>query len=192
MAKEAGLIKIGDDYYLAETDGKLATGRVWVGTYASNGLLAKGYYEFGADGAMLQGVVEKADGLYYYNRGNTVYLGLIERDGEYYYVNEGGKLEIGRVYVGAYPSNGLVTKGYYEFGEDGAMLNGFEQLADGLYYYNKGVARYYGLKVIDNDLYYIEEGGKVMTGKVFVGTYASNGLLPRGNYTFAEDGKFVK
>lgn len=192
VAKEAGLIKIGDDYYLAETDGKLATGRVWVGTYASNGLLAKGYYEFGADGAMLQGVVEKADGLYYYNRGNTAYLGLIERGGEYYYVNEGGKLEIGRVYVGSYPSNGLVTKGYYEFGEDGAMLNGFEQLADGLYYYNKGVARYYGLKVIDNDLYYIEEGGKVMTGKVFVGTYASNGLLPRGNYTFAEDGKFVK
>ena len=192
VAKEAGLIKIGDDYYLAESGGKLATGRIWVGTYASNGLLAKGYYEFGADGAMLQGVVEKVDGLYYYNRGNTAYLGLIERDGEYYYVNEGGKLEIGRVYVGSYPSNGLVTKGYYEFGEDGAMLNGFEQLADGLYYYNKGVARYYGLKVIDNDLYYIEEGGKVMTGKVFVGTYASNGLLPRGNYTFAEDGKFVK
>ena len=192
VAKAAGLIKIGDDYYLAEDGGKLATGRVWVGTYASNGLLNKGYYEFGTDGAMLQGVVEKADGLYYYNLGNTQYLGLIERDGEYYYVNEGGKLEIGRVWVGTYASNGLVTKGYYEFGEDGAMLNGFEQLADGLYYYNMGVARYYGLKVIGNDLYYIEEGGKVMTGKVYVGTYASNGLLPKGTYTFDADGKFVK
>lgn len=184
-----------NDYeYGDQTDvnGKLASGRIWVGTYPSNGLLPKGYYEFGADGKMLQGVVEKTDGLYYYDLGNTEYMGLIERDGEYYYVNEGGKLEIGRVYVGSYPSNGLVTKGYYEFGEDGAMLNGFEQLADGLYYYNKGVARYYGLKVIDNDLYYIEEGGKVMTGKVYVGTYASNGLLPKGNYTFAEDGKFVK
>ncbi len=192
VAKEAGLINFNGTYYLAEADGKLATGRVWVGTYASNGLLAKGYYEFGADGKMLQGVIEKADGLYYYEMGNTRYLGLIERDGEYYYVNEGGKLEIGRVWVGSYPSNGLVAKGYYEFGEDGAMLNGFETLADGIYYYNKGTARYYGLKVIDGDLYYIEEGGKVMTGKVWVGSYASNGLLPKGNYTFAADGKFVK
>ena len=72
------------------------------------------------------------------------------------------------------------------------MLNGFETLADGLYYYNKGVAQYLGLVVIDGDLYYIEEGGKVMTGTVWVGTYASNGLLPKGNYTFDAEGKFVK
>lgn len=193
VASAAGLIKLGDDYYLAETDGKLATGRVWVGTYASNGLLNKGYYEFGADGKMLQGIVEKTDGLYYYNRGNTAYLGLIERDGEYYYVNEGGKLEIGRVWVGSFACNGLIAKGYYEFGADGAMLNGFEQLSDGLYYYTMGAAKYVGLVVIDSNLYYIEEGGKVMTGdKVWVGTYASNGLLPKGYYTFADDGKFVK
>lgn len=191
VAKEAGLIQLDGVYYLAEKNGKLATGRVWVGTYASNGLLNKGYYEFGADGAMLQGVVEREDGLYYYDLGNTKYLGLIERDGEYYYVNEGGKLEIGRVWVGTYASNGIVSKGYYEFGADGAMLNGFEYLSDGLYYYTMGVAQYHGLKVIDDNLYYIEEGGKVMTGTVWIGTYASNGLLPKGNYTFAEDGKFV-
>ena len=141
---------------------------------------------------MLQGVVEKADGLYYYNLGNAAYMGLIERDGEYYYVNEGGKLEIGRVWVGSYASNGLVTKGYYAFGADGAMLNGFEQLADGLYYYSMGNATYLGLKVIGSDLYYIEEVGKVVTGYVWVGTYASNGLIPKGYYTFGEDGKFVK
>ena len=195
VAKAAGMIKIGDDYYLAESNGKLATGRVWVGTYAmsiSKNPLAVGYYEFGTDGKMLQGVVEKDDGLYYYDLGNAQYKGLIERDGEYYYVNEGGKLEIGRVWVGTYASNGILAASYREFGEDGAMLNGFEQLADGLYYYNNGNAMYIGLKVIDGDLYYIEEGGKVMTGKVYVGTYASNGLLPRGTYTFAEDGKFVK
>ena len=192
VPKEAGLINIDGTYYLAETGGKLATGRVWVGTYASNDLLNKGYYEFGADGKMLQGVVEKADSLYYYDLGNTRYLGLIQRDGEYYYVNEGGKLEIGRVWVGSYPSNGLLNKGYYEFGADGAMLNGFEKLSDGLYYYNKGNATYLGLKVIGSDLYYIEEGGKVMTGRVYVGTYASNGLLPKGYYTFDAEGKFVK
>lgn len=191
VAQADGLICLDGTYYLAEAGGKLATGRVWVGTYASNGLLAKGYYEFGANGAMLQGVVEKEDGLYYYDLGNTQYLGLIERNGEFYYVNEGGKLEIGRVYVGTYASNGLVSKGTYEFGADGAMLNGFEQLADGLYYYNMGAAQYIGLKVIDGDLYYIEEGGKVVTGRVWVGTYAANGLVPAGNYTFAEDGKFV-
>ncbi len=47
--------------------------------------------------------------------------------------------------------NGLMKTGYYEFGVDGAMLNGFEQLADGLYYYNMGAAQYIGLKVIDGD-----------------------------------------
>jgi len=192
VAKEAGLVCLDGTYYLAEANGKLATGRVWVGTYASNGLLPVAYREFGADGAMLQGVVEKADGLYYYDLGNVKSMGLIERDGEYYYVNEGGKLEIGRVWVGTYASNGLVDAGYREFGADGAMLNGFEQLADGLYYYNLGNAEYLGLKVIDGDLYYIEEGGKVVTGRVYVGTYAANGLLPAGNYTFAEDGKFVR
>lgn len=192
VAREAGLVIVDGKYYLAEAGGKLATGRVWVGTYASNGLLPKDYYEFGADGAMLQGVVEKADGLYYYDLGKTKELGLIKRDDEYYYVGANGKLEIGRIWVGTYASNGLIAKGYYEFGADGAMLNGFEWLADGLYYYSMGAAKYIGLIVIDGDLYYIEEGGKVMTGYVWVGTYASNGLLPKGNYTFAEDGKFVK
>jgi glucan-binding YG repeat protein len=191
VATKEGLVNLDGSYYLAEDGGKLATGRVWVGTYASNGLLPKGYYEFGADGKMLQGVAEKEDGLYYYDLGNTQYLGLIERDGEFYYVNEGGKLETGRVWVGSYASNGLVTKGYYEFGADGAMLNGFETLADGIYYYNMGVAQRIGLKVIDGDLYYITDGGKVVTGTVWVGTYDSNGLLPKGTYTFAEDGKFV-
>ena len=122
------------------------------------------------------GSASKGDDVYYYG-GNLVL---------------GGKLEIGRIWVGSYPCNGLVAKGYYEFGEDGAMLNGFEMLSDGLYYYTMGVAKYIGLVVIDSDLYYIEEGGKVVTGTVWVGTYASNGLLPKGNYTFDESGKFVK
>lgn len=192
VAVQAGLIKIDGNYYLAEADGKLATGRVWVGTYASNGLLNKGYYEFGADGKMLQGVVEKEDGLYYYERGLTRYMGLILRDGEYYFVQDGGKLAIGRVWVGTYDSNGLLNKGNYVFGADGAMLNGFETLEDGIYYYNKGVAVRYGLKVIGSDLYFITDGGKVVTGRVYVGTYDSNGLLPKGTYTFDAEGKFVK
>ena len=192
VAVNAGLIKIDGNYYLAEADGKLATGRVWVGTYASNGLLNKGYYEFGADGKMLQGVVEKADGLYYYERGLTRYMGLILRDGEYYFVQDGGKLATGRVWVGSYDCNGLLNKGNYVFGADGAMLNGFETLDDGIYYYNKGVAVRYGLKVIGSDLYFITDGGKVVTGRVYVGTYDSNGLLPKGNYTFDAEGKFVK
>lgn len=191
VTKMAGLINMDGSYYLVEAGGKLATGRVWVGTYASNGLLPKGNYEFGSDGKMLQGVVTKADGLYYYDRGNTGYLGLIERDGEYYYVNEGGKLETGRVWVGSYPCNKLVNPGYYEFGEDGAMRNGLETLSDGIYYYDMGVAKYIGLKVIDGNLYYINDGGKVVTGTVWVGSYASNGLLPAGNYTFDAEGKFV-
>lgn len=192
VASAAGLVKVDGNYYLAETDGKLATGRVWVGSYASNDLLNKGYYEFGANGAMLQGVVEKEDGLYYYERGNTRYMGLILRDGEYYFVQDGGKLAIGRVWVGSYDCNDLLSKGNYEFGADGAMLNGFETLEDGIYYYNKGVATRLGLKVIGSDLYFITDGGKVVTGRVYVGTYDSNGLLPKGNYTFDAEGKFVK
>ena len=192
----AGLICIDGNYYLAEDGGKVATGRVWVGSYImskSRNPLAVGYYEFGADGKMLQGVVEKEDGLYYYELGRTRYMGLIERDGEYYYVKDGGKLEIGRVWVGTYDSNGIVV-GYREFGADGAMLNGFEITADGLYYYDMGAARQLDLTVMDGSLYYIAEGGKVMTGRVWVGTYVSNksnGLLPAGNYMFAEDGKLI-
>ena len=54
VAKEAGLVKIDGNYYLAEAGGKLATGRVWVGTYASNGLLPKGTYTFDAEGKFVK------------------------------------------------------------------------------------------------------------------------------------------
>ena len=187
-----GLIYVDGKYYLVGEGGKLTVGNVWVGTYDSNDLLPRGYYEFTATGEMAEGIVEKADGLYYYERGRTGYKGVIERNGEYYYVESDGKLVIGYVWVGSYASNGLLNKGYYTFGADGALLDGFEMLDDGLYYYTMGVARYYGLKIIDAELYYINEGGKVETGRVYVGTYASNGLIPKGYYNFGEDGKLIK
>ena len=192
VAKEAGLVCIDGQYYYADKGGKLATGRIYVGTYPSHGLLPIGKYEFGENGAMLQGVIKKADGMYYYDLGNAKYLGLIESDGEYYFVTANGKLATGRVYVGTYDAKGIVKPAYYLFGEDGAMFNGIESLNEGLYYYEMGTPKYCGLKVIGSDLYYIEEGGKVMTGRVYVGTYASNGLLPNGYYTFDTEGRFVK
>jgi len=47
----AGLIKIGDDYYYARSNGELATGLYWVSR--TNGLFAEGYYMFGDDGKMI-------------------------------------------------------------------------------------------------------------------------------------------
>ena len=60
--QEAGLHKIGDDYYFINTAGKCVTGPYYAwATYCD---MPCGKYEFGPDGKMLDGIVEKEDGYY--------------------------------------------------------------------------------------------------------------------------------
>ena len=87
-----GLYKVDGAYYFANWGGVLRTdGRYYVDTTFCD-LSKNANYDFGADGKMLNGIVEKEDGLYYYVNGNTPTPRILFLDGFYYYVSWGGKL----------------------------------------------------------------------------------------------------
>ena len=191
--KMAGLIQIDGDYYFAGgAKGEITTNEVkyvWNG----NGLLPEREYEFGADGKMLQGIVEKDGQLYYYVNGVGTMAGLIEIDGDYYFAG-GAKGEITtNEYKYVWKTNDLLPAREYHFGADGKMLNGVAYNTEGvLTYYEKGVATMAGLVIVDGD-YYFAGGAK---GQVTVNEYKyvwkSNGLLPEREYNFGPDGKMLQ
>ena len=114
----AGLLQLDGDYYYANGKGKIVTGSYYVTKH--NDLLSSGTYTFGANGKMLQGIVEQNDGLYYYVNGQKNYAGLIQLAGNYYYVNGKCKVVTGSYYVTK--TNGLLPSGYYEFDANGKMI----------------------------------------------------------------------
>ncbi|MBP3691772.1 MAG: hypothetical protein J6I80_00845, partial [Clostridia bacterium] len=93
-----GLYKLGDDYYYSYWGGVIKTGK----QYASQSYcdLPAGEYEFGTDGKMIRGIIEKDGQLYYYENGKTGTYGLIKFGEDYYYVYWGGVVRTGKLYVG--------------------------------------------------------------------------------------------
>ncbi|MBE6768920.1 MAG: hypothetical protein E7549_08480 [Ruminococcaceae bacterium] len=116
----AGLVEVDGDYYYVLKNGEVKLGRYAIVKH--NDLKAKGIYSFGTDGKMLMDVVE--NGYYYTESGLTVgYLGLVEAaDGNLYYVQAQGKVVVNNARFLVSNHNGLVTKGYYAFDANGAMI----------------------------------------------------------------------
>lgn len=188
--RKYGLLEIDGDYYFALMNGKLITNQVYY-AWETNCNLPKGSYEFGADGKMLQGIVEKSDGYYYYidGRAGRKY-GLLEIDGNYYFALMNGKLITNQVYY-AWETNCDLPKSNYEFGADGKMLNGIVEKSDGYYYYTNGkTGKEYGLLKIDGYYYLVLMNGKIITNQVY-NAWVTNCDLPRGNYEFGADGKML-
>lgn len=181
-----GLFQVGTDYYYARGNGQLAIGEYYAGR--NNNILPATVYTFGADGKMLQGVVEIDGALYYYETGIMRNGGMFQVGNDYYYARSNGQLAIGE--YGATRNNNLLPNGYYTFGADGKMLNGIVELDGKLYYYDTGVKTYAGLIEIGGDLYYVRSNYQLATGKYFVSK--TNDLLAAGYYTFDADGKLVK
>lgn len=86
----------------------------------------------------------------------------------------------------------------YTFGADGKMVikNGIyrEKLGDGneyLFYYVNNVRQVgTGLVQLDDGSYiYVRSGANLAVGSYYVSK--TNDLLPKGTYTFGEDGKMV-
>ncbi|MBE6734441.1 MAG: hypothetical protein E7563_03740 [Ruminococcaceae bacterium] len=188
----AGLIMIDGDYYFAGgAKGELTVNEVKY-VWKANGYLPEAEYEFGPDGKMLQGIVEKDGKLYYYKNGKGTMAGLINIDGDYYFAGGAkGELTVNE-YKYVWKTNGYLPEREYHFGPDGKMLNGIAPNADGkLCYYENGVAKMAGLVNIDGD-YYFAGGTK---GEITVNEYKyvwkDNGLLPAREYHFGPDGKML-
>ena len=183
-----GLFKNGDDYYYSYWGGILKTdGKYYVDTTYCD--LPAGNYEFGTDGKMLNGVVDKNGTLYYYVNGKTASCGLFKDGDDYYYSYWGGVLKTdGKYYVDTTYCD--LPVGNYTFGPDGKMLDGIVDIDGTLYYYINGKTANCGLFKIGDDYYYSYWGGVIKTdGRYYVDTTYCD--LPAGNYTFGPDGKML-
>ena len=195
----AGLIKWDGNYYYIASNLKAVKGaRHYIFADKANGLKAAGWYWFNADGTMfLEGIREENGTKYYYKDGVKNYAGLIEISGEYYYVKSDCSVVCDRSYY-VTKSNGLMPSATYTFDADGKMVikNGIyrEKLGDGneyLFYYVNNVRQVgTGLVQLDDGSYiYVRSGANLAVGSYYVSK--TNDLLPKGTYTFGEDGKMV-
>jgi len=175
-----GLTKFGDDYYYSES-GKVIVDRRYYATLSNCDLPAKEYYFFGADGKMLQGVV---DGKLYI-KGQIAPTGLTKYADDYYY-SESGKVIVDKRYYAAKTNCDLAAKDYYFFGADGKMLQG---VVDGKLYI-KGQIAPTGLTKYAGDYYY-SESGKAVTGKYYAAKTNCD-LAADTYYYFGEDSKMLE
>ena len=134
--------------------------------------------------------------LYYYVDGELAPgAGLILLDGYYYYVKSNGQIVVGAdFYVSN--TNDLKPKGVYTFGDDGKMIiqekkNGIYAEEDSLFYYVDGVRTQAGLILLDGYYYYVKSGGELVWGMTYF-VSNTNDLMPRGNYTFDNEGKMIQ
>lgn len=195
----AGMIKIGNDYYYANSKGKLIVNQTY---YCSrmNGLMEEGTYAFDAEGKLIpgatdkNGIVKDDDGvLRYYVNGKVTYVGLIEIDGDFYYVRSSGEVVTNCVYWITW-THGLKEAGYYTFDESGKLTgtpkNGIVEEDGVLHYYVNGTLTYAGLIKIGNDYYYVNSKCEVVHDCDYTITW-THGLLPQGRYHFDVDGKLT-
>ena len=195
----AGMIKIGDDYYYANSKGQLIVNQTY---YCSrmNGLMEEGTYAFDAEGKLIQGATDKNgivkddDGvLRYYVNGKVTYVGLIEIDGDFYYVRSNGEVVTDCVYWITW-THGLKEAGYYTFDESGKLTgtpkNGIVEEDGVLHYYVNGTLTYAGLIKIGDDYYYVNSKCEVVRDCDYYISWTHD-LLPQGKYHFDADGKLT-
>ena len=220
MIIKNGLVEENGDLYYYEDGAKAANGLIeWNGNYyyiasnlkavkdtkhyifkdKANGLKPQGWYWFNANGMMfLDGFREENGTKYYYKDGLKNYAGLIKADGDYYYVKSDCSVVAGRSYY-VTKTNGLIPAGTYEFDANGKLQekNGIyrEKLSNGneyLFYYVDNVRQINsGLVQLSNGNYiYVRSGANLAVGSYYVSK--TNNLLPKGTYTFGEDGIMIR
>ena len=192
---EKGLFVLNGDYYYSQYNGMLITNqKYYVWKHDATSDLKNGHYEFGADGKMLQGIVNKDGVLYYYENGKPTEKGAFKYNGKYYVSQYNGTLIVNqKYYVWKHDATSDLKNGHYEFGADGAMCEGIVQKSDGYYYYELGTGIEKGLFVYeDGYYYYAQAGGKLVTNERFYAWKLDESAnLPKGTYEFGADGKLL-
>ena len=210
-----GLVEVdGSFYYCRSTSGELVRNtRYWITrtnglTWADGTPIEAGYYFFDEEAKLSDknGIIAENGSLYYYVHGSLTPAGLIELDGDYYYVRTSNCEVIhGRSYW-ITVTNGLMPIGLYEFDTTGKMLNpptgqpgeeepeiknGIVAEFGSLYYYVDGVLTPAGLIELDGEYYYVRTSNCEVVHGCSYWITVTNGLMPAGMYTFADDGKLI-
>ncbi|MBQ4156158.1 MAG: hypothetical protein IJD90_05080, partial [Clostridia bacterium] len=116
----AGLVKVDGDYYCVNKSGIVIKGEESAPAITSCDLPAGVgiKYSFGADGKMLQGIV---DG-YYYKNGQLTYAGLVKVGEDYYYIGKDFKPVCGKSQFAIITNCDLAGGETYTFDADGKMV----------------------------------------------------------------------
>ena len=135
---------------------------------------------------------------YYCVDGVIIANGLMKIDGNYYYARtSNGAFVCNRTYW-ITKTNGLLDAGIYTFDDAGRIIfpekpkNGIVAENGSLYYYENGVLTGAGLIQLNGDYYYVKTSNcEVVHGRSYWIT-VTNGLLPTGQYMFADNGKLIR
>ncbi len=194
--KNAGLVKVGNDFYFSMKDGRIFKNGVKT-FYSSNtkGLLSPGEYTFGADGKIVfpeggTGIV----GDVYYQDYAPKNAGLVKVGDDYYFTVTDGKLfKDGVKTIYSSNANGLLNPGDYTFDADGKAV--FPEGGTGIVgdiYYENCAPKNKGLVKLGDDYYFTMTGGRIFKdGVKTIYSTSANGLVAPGDYTFDADGKMV-
>ena len=133
----------------------------------------------------------------YLRNGIPVNAGLVKDGDDYYYVASGYEAVVGNYDVTR--TNGLLLPGFYQFGEDGKMINPpvypDGPNSDGSFYLNGKKLVAYQLVEFDGNYYFINDGNKYAknTRLYLAAKFADAFGLPVGYYDFDKTGKlFIK
>ncbi len=190
--KAAGLFKLdGAYYFVSGSNGALTVSQsryVWDTTVAE---IPAGTYEFGADGKMLDGIVNKDGTLYYYKNGRPKTAGLVKIDGDYYFAGgSNGEITVNaKKYVWETTCE-EIPLGTYEFGPDGKMVNGFFEKDGVRYYYVNGKPAPVGLNYVDGYYYFVKYDGSLICNQSYY-AWETNGLSVEMTYVFDENGRII-
>ena len=203
MQKNIGVVELTDEegktfYINVCTNGNLATGKYWP-TY-TNGLLARGEYDWGTDGRYYPPVVDPdapvkngiylENGKYYYyvdgvmQKGDTGVVKLTDEEGKifYIYVCTNGNLATGK-YWPTY-RNDLLPRGEYDWGTDGKyyppVVDPDEPVKDGIYLEDDGKYYYYVDGVMQKNIGVVKLTDE--EGKIFYINVCTHGNLATGKY----------
>ena len=193
---DKGMFAYKGAYYFTLYNGELVVNQkyyVWKHDVTSP-FTSNGHYEFGPDGKLMDGIINKDGILYYYELGKPADRGLFVLDGDYYFTLYNGQLVVDQIYyVWKHDSTSNLTNGNYEFGKDGKMLQGIVDKDGVLVYYENGRAVAKGLFVYtDGYHYYADANGVLIVGQSYYAWQVDNSsLLAQGKYEFGTDGRVV-
>lgn len=197
VAKNPGLVKVGNDFYCTTTGGKLVYGDKEIFSSRTNGLLPPATYHFDEVTGKLYKHNVIINNVYYYE-GAPKNVGIVKVAGSYYVTTTGGVIVKNETekYIASSRTNGLVAIGYYDFGADGKMI-----LKNGIIggkYYKDGKIANVGLFEYEADgvtsIYCTTTGGVIIKNEndKYIASSRTNGLASAGYHSFDADGKMIK
>ncbi len=204
ISKDAGLVKVGNDYYYVRWSGKIVkSSTINITADKMNGYFAAGWYVFDVDGKMedpdFTGIKD-IDGVdYYYRYGKVAKdAGLVKVGDYYYYVRWNGRIDKScTLNISADKMNGYFVAGWYVFEEDGKMIDpyftGIKNIDGVEYYYHNGkVAKDAGLVKFGEDYYYVRWNGRIEKAcAIKITAEKANGHFVAGWYSFDETGRIM-